>query len=44
VSVFQAQRDDQSSRHHGKATDHRFGRSFAVKPRAFGTPLRRLGA
>ena len=43
VRVFQAQRDDQSSRHHGKA-DHRFGRNFAVKPRAFGAPLRGLGA
>jgi hypothetical protein len=43
VSVFQELRDDHADLHHGKA-DHRLGGSFAVKPRAFGTPLRGLGA
>jgi hypothetical protein len=43
VSVFQERRDDQADLHHGKADD-RLGGSFAVKPRAFGTPLGGLGA
>ena len=43
ASDFQEQRDDLGNRHHGKV-DHRLVRSFAVKPRAFGTPLRGLGA
>ena len=40
---FPGTADDHGDRHHGKA-DHRLARSFAVKPRAFGTPLRGLGA
>jgi hypothetical protein len=40
---FQEQRDDHGNRHHREA-DHGLVRSLAVKPRAFGTPLRGLGA
>jgi hypothetical protein len=41
--VSQEQHDETSIRHQGKVDD-RLDRTFAVKPRAFGAPLRGFGA
>jgi hypothetical protein len=41
-SAFQEQHDDENNQHHGNADDR--VRTFAIKPRAFGTPRRGFGA
>jgi hypothetical protein len=41
---FPGSADDENKRHHGKIDDDRLARTFAVKPRAFGAPLRSPGA
>jgi hypothetical protein len=43
ASVFREQRDDDNYRHHG-TVDDRLARTLAVKPRAYGAPLRGFGA
>jgi hypothetical protein len=43
VSDFREQHDDDNSQHHGNADDRSVS-TFAVKPRAFGAPLRGVGA